>query len=186
MKFVGPDVDRAAGNAGIAIEILAGDHVGIVPGVDAGRNGFQVKVALGTVDEQGRVANAIGGSWRRGTVVQAAVPIVRIERRGVVIDNGIIELAQAWPPTSRRPPPTRNQLPKKSWFSCCPLVAKLKRLKAGKKILGISRLNARKPLLPSHHELKRNDSFRVTRIGFHGQRLTKTPISQLASDPSVS
>jgi hypothetical protein len=40
LKFVSADVDRAAGDARVAIEVDIGADVAVVPGVDAGRTGL--------------------------------------------------------------------------------------------------------------------------------------------------
>ena len=51
LKFVSPDIDRAANDSGVTIAVDDERRIAIGAGIDAGRVGLQMKIPSGLIDE---------------------------------------------------------------------------------------------------------------------------------------
>ena len=97
LKFVCADIYGAAVDAGIAVQVRGGSHIGFVPGIDARGVGLQAKAAIDRERRIGDVANTIGWHWCRTTIMQnSRVVVIRsvvVKRVEVVVKNAVIEHA---------------------------------------------------------------------------------------------
>ena len=101
LTLIRAHVHGAADTARVAIQVASGSHVGVVPGVDAGRVGLQTQVAVGVVYEQGvigDIAHAVGGERYGAAIVESAVSVGGVVVRAVWCRVGINDavVERAW------------------------------------------------------------------------------------------
>src|SRR5258708_12152998 len=72
LKFIGPNIDGATGDARAAVEVCAAGYESIIAGIDAWRVGFQPQISASQVHEHRRIVDIPEAArvWRCATVLR--------------------------------------------------------------------------------------------------------------------